>query len=132
MKPKYQRGLLILSVLGIAAGAVWMILKAFEDNLVFYKNPSELMNIEHPLPSPIRVGGMVEHLEQEILLNGRVLRFWLRDFEGSKRVPVLFSGWVPDLFKEGAGAVVQGKWTGSLLEGKEILAKHDAEYTVRK
>jgi cytochrome c-type biogenesis protein CcmE len=46
-----------------------------------------------------------------------------------QRVPVRYSGILPDLFKEGKGAVVQGKLgADGVFAATEVLAKHDENY----
>jgi cytochrome c-type biogenesis protein CcmE len=46
-----------------------------------------------------------------------------------KRVPVTYKGILPDLFKEGKGAVAQGRLSSEgTFVASEVLAKHDENY----
>ena len=46
-----------------------------------------------------------------------------------KEIPVAYTGILPDLFKEGKGAVVQGKLgADGRFTASEVLAKHDENY----
>ena len=54
------------------------------------------------------------------------IRFVLTD--GKAETPVLYRGIVPDLFREGSGAVAEGKMQGGTFVAETILAKHDERY----
>jgi cytochrome c-type biogenesis protein CcmE len=45
-----------------------------------------------------------------------------------KTIPVVFTGILPDLFKEGTGMVAQGKMNDGMFKATEVLAKHDENY----
>ena len=46
-----------------------------------------------------------------------------------QRVPVVYSGLLPDLFKEGKGVVAQGTLRADgTFHATEVLAKHDENY----
>ncbi len=117
----------ILMLLVVTAGTVFAVLKAFEENLVFFYTPSQVLNGEAPKDRSIRIGGMV--VENSLIRgeNALDISFKIRDEENSK-VRVVYSGVVPDLFKEGKGVVAQGKWIEGAFVSTEILAKHDEDY----
>lgn len=127
MKPRHKRfasiglGLLVLGV------ATVLILNAFRSNLVFFFTPSQVANGEAPQGRSFRIGGMVEDGSLVRDNDGLTVRFIVTDT--AKRVPVTYKGILPDLFKEGKGAVAQGKLNADgTFVASEVLAKHDENY----
>ena len=127
MKPRHKRfafiglGLLVLGV------ATVLILNAFQSNLVFFFTPTQVVNGEAPQGHSFRIGGMVEDGSLVRENDGLTVRFIVTDT--AKRVPVTYKGILPDLFKEGKGAVAQGKLNGDgTFVASEVLAKHDENY----
>lgn len=127
MKPRHKRFAFIglgLVVIGIATV---LILNAFQSNLVFFFTPTQVVNGEVPQGRSFRIGGMVEDGSLVRETDGLTVRFIVTDT--AKRVPVTYKGILPDLFKEGKGAVAQGKLTGDgTFVASEVLAKHDENY----
>ena len=59
--------------------------------------------------------------------DGATVRFAVTDT--AKTIPVSYQGTLPDLFKEGKGAVVQGRLEADgTFRASEVLAKHDENY----
>ena len=111
-----------LAALGIAAG---LVLNAFRSNLVFFFTPTQVAAHEAPQGRTFRIGGLVEM--GSVQRDGVKVRFVVTDTV--KQVPVVFSGILPDLFKEGKGVVAQGKLGGDgVFAASEVLAKHDENY----
>lgn len=116
----------------IAASAVVLIaavalgLMAMRSAVVFFYSPSEVA-AEHPgTEDRIRVGGLV--LEDSVgeTANGAT-RFVITD--RVETVDVVFAGLLPDLFREGQGVVVEGRFgVDGVLEASNVLAKHDETY----
>ena len=127
MKARHKRlGLVIggVTVLGIAA---WLVLSAFQDNLVFFYSPTDVMEGKAPRGRSFRVGGMVEVGSIKRQADGVTVAFVVTDT--SKSIPVSYKGILPDLFKEGKGVVAQGKLgEDGLFAASEVLAKHDENY----
>ena len=127
MKPRHKRFAFIglgLVVLGIATV---LVLNAFQSNLVFFFTPTQVVNGEAPQGHSFRIGGMVEDGSLVRENDGLTVRFIVTDT--AKRVPVTYKGILPDLFKEGKGAVAQGKLNGEgTFVASEVLAKHDENY----
>lgn len=125
MKPRHKRALLILGALGALAIAAVLILNALNSNIALYVTPSEVAAGKAPQGQAFRIGGLVKagSLRRDEL----VVHFVITDLV--KEIPVSYKGILPDLFKEGKGAVVQGKLDA---DGKfvatEVLAKHDENY----
>jgi cytochrome c-type biogenesis protein CcmE len=126
MKPRTKRLALVAAGLALLALAAWLISSAFQKNLVFSVTPTEL------LASPdrarnLRMGGLVEKGSLRREGDGVSVDFIITDMV--QRVPVRYSGILPDLFKEGKGAVVQGKLgADGVFTATEVLAKHDENY----
>jgi cytochrome c-type biogenesis protein CcmE len=107
MKPRQKRLTLIIAGLALLGGAAALVLSAFQQNLVFFHTPSEVAEGKAPTGRTFRIGGMVETGSIHRLADGVTVSFVVTDT--AKSIPVRFSGPLPDLFKEGKGAVVQGK-----------------------
>ena len=127
MTPRQKRFALIglaLVAVGLAAA---LILNAFKSNLVFFFTPTQVANGDVPHGRSFRLGGLVEAGTLQRTPDGLTVRFVITDTV--KRVPVTYSGILPDLFKEGKGAVVQGRLDASgTFSASEVLAKHDENY----
>ena len=102
-------------------------LRTFEENLVFFYTPSQILNGEAPKNRPIRIGGMVEPNSISRDEHSLAVEFNVVDDKNSL-IKVTYSGVVPDLFKEGKGVVAQGKYVDGIFQSTEILAKHDENY----
>ena len=109
MKPKRRR--LYLVVLGMLAlaGATAMVLTAFEDNLVFFYSPTDVIEQQIQAERRIRVGGLVA--EGSVARQGAGVTFRITD--GANTIPVAFNGILPDLFREGQSVVAEGRLTTS-------------------
>lgn len=113
-----------LAVLAIAAA---LVLNAFQSNLVFFYSPSQVAAKEAPLERAFRVGGMVEKGSVKRQGDGLTVRFNVTDT--AQTIPVVFTGILPDLFKEGKGVVAQGKLgSDGVFHATDVLAKHDENY----
>ena len=111
-----------VAALGVAAA---LVLSAFEKNLVFFFTPSQVAANEAPQGKTFRIGGMVE--KGSVQREGVQVRFLVTDT--AKTIPVLYSGALPDLFREGKGVVAQGQLgADGVFRAREVLAKHDENY----
>ncbi len=125
MTPKQKRLALILGGLAVLAGAVALVLTAFNQNIVFFFTPSQVAAKEAPTGRVFRLGGMVEM--GSIKRDGVTVNFRVTDT--AKIVPVTYTGILPDLFKEGKGVVAQGTLgDDGVFRAREVLAKHDENY----
>ncbi|WP_018608454.1 cytochrome c maturation protein CcmE [Uliginosibacterium gangwonense] len=127
MKTRHKRFILIGVVLALLAGAAALVLNTFSDNIVFFQTPSEVATGKVPQGRTFRLGGMVVAGSLVREADGLSSRFAITDT--AKIVPVRFTGALPDLFKEGKGAVAQGKLgPDGVFVATEVLAKHDENY----
>ena len=127
MKPRHQRMIAIAAGLALIAVAAALVLNAFQGNVVFFFSPSQIAAREAPLDRTFRVGGMVESGSLRRRADGITVEFMVTDT--AQRIPVVYSGILPDLFKEGKGVVAQGKLApDGAFHASEVLAKHDENY----
>ncbi|MGH7123450.1 MAG: cytochrome c maturation protein CcmE, partial [Stellaceae bacterium] len=122
MTRKRKRLLVVLLGLGLLGTAGGLVLFAFNDNLVFFMSPSDLATKGAPETRRLRLGGLVETDSVSREADGRTIDFRVND--GSKDVPVSFSGVLPDLFREGQGVVVEGALgKNGVFKADTVLAK---------
>ena len=125
MKPRYRRLIWIVAALAALGIATALVLNAFRSNLVFFFTPSQVAAGEAPKNRQFRIGGLVE--EGSVQREGTTVTFKITDNHNA--VSVTYVGILPDLFKEGKGAVAQGALKGDgSFEASNVLAKHDENY----
>jgi len=111
----------------LIAVAAALVLNAFQGNVVFFFSPSEVAAKKAPLETTFRVGGMVEKGSLKRRSDGLTVEFIVTDT--AKAIPVVYTGLLPDLFKEGKGVVAQGRLgPDGVFRASEVLAKHDENY----
>ena len=127
MKPRHRRFLWIGAGLAALAAAAALVLVAFQSNLVFFFSPSQVVAKEAPQGRAFRIGGLVEPGSLQRDTNTLTVRFRVTDT--AQTIPVVYTGLLPDLFKEGKGVVAQGtlRADGTFV-ATEVLAKHDENY----
>ncbi|MES2932748.1 MAG: cytochrome c maturation protein CcmE [Pseudomonadota bacterium] len=127
MKTRHKRMVLVLAGLAVLSVGAWLVLSAFQKNLVFFFTPTQIISGEAPHNRSFRVGGMVENGSLQRQADGLTVSFIVTDL--AQRVRVTYRGLLPDLFKEGKGVVAQGKLNAdNLFVAEEVLAKHDENY----
>jgi cytochrome c-type biogenesis protein CcmE len=125
MKPRQKRIAMVAGGLAALAVAAALVLTAFRQNLVFFFTPSQVAANEAPVGKTFRIGGMVE--TGSVKRSGVEVRFVVTDT--AKSIPVVYSGALPDLFREGKGVVAQGQLgPDGVFRAREVLAKHDENY----
>ena len=119
------RAFFILLIFLSAILTIFLVIKALEENVVYFKSPSEIRNLSELGDKKIRVGGMVK--KSSIKTNDTEINFIITDFKNE--LLVSFEGSVPNLFEEGKGVVAEGFLKDrSYLKAVKILAKHDENY----
>ncbi|ABI57032.1 cytochrome c maturation protein CcmE [Alkalilimnicola ehrlichii MLHE-1] len=127
MKPRHRRLTLIALVLGGLGLSAGLALTAFQDNLVFFFTPSEVMAREAPIDRPIRIGGLVKAGSVEREAASARVHFKVTDTAES--ITVSYDGILPDLFREGQGVVAQGRLgADGRFHATQVLARHDETY----
>ena len=105
--------------------SVFLVLKSLEENVIYFKSPSDVQILSEIENKKIRIGGMVK--EGSINIVDKKLNFIITDFE--YEISVVYSGVVPNLFAEGKGVVAEGFLKDkSFFSATKILAKHDENY----
>ncbi len=125
MKSRYKRALIIIVGLVVIGLAALLILNALNSNIALFVTPSEVAAGKAPKDQAFRIGGMVK--DESVKRDGLTVHFIITDLV--KDIPVAYTGILPDLFKEGKGAVIQGRMNanGEFI-ASEVLAKHDENY----
>ena len=119
------RALFILLIFLSVALTIFLVFKALEENVVYFKSPTEVKNLPELETKKIRVGGMVK--KNSIITKESEINFIITDYKNE--LVVGFKGSVPNLFEEGKGVVVEGFLKDrSYLKAVKILAKHDENY----
>ncbi len=126
MKPKTKRLSLIVATLTALAASVALILVAFEDNVVFFYSPSDLLKKRPGPTQKLRIGGLVKKDSIKREPGVTEVSFEVTDLNNSVRV--VFNGILPDLFREEQGVVAEGRYREQLFYATQILAKHDEQY----
>ncbi len=104
---------------------VFLVLKSLEENVVYFKSPTEIKNLSELTNKKVRVGGMVKKNSLEV--NAKEISFVITDFKNE--IKVTYSGIVPNLFEEEKGVVAEGFIQDrKFFVAKKILAKHDENY----
>jgi cytochrome c-type biogenesis protein CcmE len=125
VKPRHQRALIIVAALIVIGVAALLILNALNSNIALYVTPSEVAAGKAPKDQAFRIGGMVK--DGSLKRDGLTVHFVITDLV--KDIPVSYTGILPDLFKEGKGAVIQGRMdSNGQFVASEVLAKHDENY----
>ncbi len=119
------RLLFLLLVFSITVLIIFLILKSLEENVVYFKSPTEIKNLSELSKKKIRVGGVVK--KGSIKLSSENVNFVITDFKNE--IQVSFKGLVPNLFVEEKGVVAEGFLKDrNFLIANKILAKHDENY----
>ena len=127
LKKKVKKRASLLAIfLGISIVAVFFILKFLNENILYFKSPTDIkISQDIDFEKKIRVGGMVK--KNTLKINEKEIKFIITDFKNE--IKVSFSGSVPNLFAEGKGVVAEGKLQDKkFFVADRILAKHDENY----
>ena len=127
MKPRQQRMLAVgLAAVGLII-ATALTLRAFEENMMFFVEISEVEKGNYPQDRNFRVGGLVVDGSVQREPGELEVRFDLTDLDS--QLTVRYEGILPDLFREGQGIVAHGRLDdGGVFVADEVLAKHDENY----
>jgi len=127
MKPRQKRLAAIAAGVAALGIATALVLAAFRQNLVFFYSPSQIAAHEAPAGRTFRLGGLVDPGSVKRQSDGVTVQFVVTDT--AVRIPVVYRGALPDLFREGKGVVTQGKLgPDGVFQASEVLAKHDENY----
>ncbi len=124
---KRRRLVMILSAMAVLALAAGLVLRALNDNLVFFMAPSDIQAGEIEPGRQFRLGGLVAENSVTKAADGLTIQFIVTDLVNE--TPVRFRGLLPDLFREGQGVIAEGRLDeGGTFVATSVLAKHDENY----
>jgi cytochrome c-type biogenesis protein CcmE len=127
LTPKRKKTLSILLAVVIGIGvAVGLALYALRQNINLFYTPSQLAANEAPEGRRIQVGGLVMQGSVQREPDSLAVRFTITDLK--HQVDVVYTGILPDLFREGQGIVANGRIEKGVVVADEVLAKHDEKY----
>lgn len=127
MTPRQRRVVLVVGILAGVSVAGVLALSAFRENVMFFFDPTQVASGEAPTDQRFRLGGMVRAGSVERTPGTLEMKFIVTDFK--RDVPVVYSGVIPDLFRENQGVVAHGRLgRDGVFVADEILAKHDENY----
>ena len=127
MKPRHKKLAVITAGVTALGFAAILVLNAFQSNLVFFFSPTQVVANEAPVGKSFRIGGLVEEGSVQREDGGTTVQFAITDT--SEAIQVVYTGILPDLFREGKGVVAQGKiGENGVFQADEVLAKHDENY----
>jgi cytochrome c-type biogenesis protein CcmE len=125
MKKWKKRGAIVAGGVAVVGVAAALVLNALNSNIALYVTPSDVVAGKSPRGQAFRIGGMVK--DGSLRRDNLTVHFVVTDL--AKEIPVSYTGILPDLFKEGKGAVVQGRLgPDGNFTASEVLAKHDENY----
>ena len=123
-KVKLRAFFILLIFLSVAL-IIFLAFKALEENVVYFKSPTEIKISGESKKNKFRIGGMVK--TDSISIEAEKIKFIITDFKNE--INVIYSGVVPNLFEEGKGVVAEGFLKDkSFFSATKILAKHDENY----
>lgn len=124
-KRKKTLSILLLLVTGIGI-ALGLALYALRQNINLFYTPTQLVQQEAPAGRRIQVGGLVMAGSLQRAPDSLSVRFTISDLKN--QVDVVYTGILPDLFREGQGIVANGRLENGVVVADEVLAKHDENY----
>ncbi len=126
MKKRSARIYYVSFLLAILGFVLYLFINTFNDNLLYYRSPTQLVNGNFPDNYIFRIGGMVEEGSLIRVSGTKKVSFNVTDFDN--KVTVKYDGILPDLFREGQGVVIRGHLEKDYFVAEEVLAKHDETY----
>jgi|TARA_Y100000389_G_scaffold158366_1_gene159801 cytochrome c-type biogenesis protein CcmE len=115
----------VILILATIILSLFLILRSLEENVVYFKSPSEVKELPEINKKKIRVGGMVK--KGSIIFSNEDIKFVITDFKNE--INVSYSGAIPNLFSEEKGVIAEGFLKDrNYFSATKILAKHDENY----
>ena len=130
MTKKTRRLYLVLGIVAFAAVAVGLTLSALRQSITYFYMPGDIAALPERPSNALRLGGLVETGSIAYPNGESSHEVTFRVTDGAESILVSYAGLLPDLFREGQGVIVQGKFAqdGSRLDADTVLAKHDENY----
>jgi cytochrome c-type biogenesis protein CcmE len=116
----------------VAAGAIaFLALSGLEENIVYYWTPTDLLAKQGTVKdSVVRLGGMVQKGTLDWDPESLNLQFVMGEGPepGGASVKVISKGAPPQMFREGIGCIVEGRYDGQVFHSERLIVKHSNEY----
>ena len=124
-----RRSALVVGVVIIVAAFGFLLYGGIDKNVVFFLTPNELLSRgTAAYDVPVRLGGLVQPGSVKWDADKLDLRFVVMD-SGGQSVNVHSSGAPPQMFRDGMGVVVEGRYHRSgVFESTNLMVKHSNEY----
>lgn len=126
MMARHKRMVLVAAIVAGVGLSAWLATNAFQENVMFFFDPSQIVAGKAPADKRFRMGGMVAKGSVQKVPGTLDVHFLVTDYKHT--VAVSYSGILPDLFREGQGVVAHGRMNHGTFVADEILAKHDEKY----
>ena len=127
MTPRRKRLLAVVAIVAGVGAATALATLAFQDNLLYFYNPSQVLAGDAPAGRTFRIGGMVTEGSLKRTDGTLEVHFVVTDYRHS--IPIRYEGLLPDLFREGQGVIAEGMLeVGGGFKADSVLAKHDENY----
>ncbi len=124
MTKRQNRMVLVALLVAGVSLAGYLGLKAFNENLLYFFSPSDVVEGKAPVGKSFRLGGMV--MKGSVKRDDLKVNFKVTDFNNT--FSIQYEGILPDLFKEGQGVITTGSLVNGTFMASEVLAKHDENY----
>jgi len=126
-----RRGKRLFVVAGsavVVAALIYLFYGGIESSLVYFRTPTELLAMgDAAYSSPVRLGGQV--VPGSVQWDAEALDLRFRMTDGQTEVEVHSSGAPPQMFRDGIGVIVEGRYTaGGVFEATNVMVKHSNEY----
>lgn len=128
MTPTRKRRLIAVAliILGVGSAAA-VAFTALQDNMLYFYSPSDVLEQNIQAGKAIRLGGLVTPGSVERDSDSLRVQFTVGD--GNNSTNVVYTGILPDLFREGQGVIAHGALdAGGVFHATSVLAKHDENY----
>lgn len=126
MTPRRKRLAIVAGILLGVGAATIVATQAFEDNLLYFYDPSQIAAGQAPADKKFRIGGLVMPGTVQRTPGSLEVRFDVTD--NAHTMKVAYNGLLPDLFREGQGVIAHGRLENGVFVADEVLAKHDENY----
>ena len=111
--------------MGIAL-VVYASVQIASNNTIYYFTTTEATtNLNVGNSERIKLGGFVETDSIEKKMDG-ITSFFITD--GNEKIEINFDGFVPELFQEEMGVILDGVFKDGIFYSDDMLVKHDNEY----
>ena len=124
MTKRQNRMILVALLVAGTSLAAYLGLKAFNENLLYFFSPTDVVNGKAPNGKSFRLGGLVAN--GSVKREGIKVAFDVTDNQNT--FTVKYEGILPDLFREGQGIITTGSLKNGTFMATEVLAKHDENY----